>query len=254
VSDRALLEQQYKTTANLRARMELHSRFSTSRVSFPGWVFEGYDFGERADVLEVGCGDGMIWRENTERIPDGWTLTLTDLSEGMVRAARDALGERARYEVAGVEDLPFGDESFDGVIANHMLFHVEDRGRAFSEIRRVLRPGGTFVGTTIGRDHLRELREIAPPQGGIWSKTRERFTIETAPDELAPFFTAIEIERYPDSLEITEANAVVAFIRSRGDATEEQLEEAARRVGQAIARDGAFHVSKDTARVRARKH
>lgn len=251
--DQALLEEQYRTTSNLRARISLHERFSTNPSSYPRWVFDGYAFGERADVLEVGCGDGMIWCENADRIPEGWRLTLTDFSDGMVQAARDALGDRAEFAVVDVQELPFEDESFDAVIANHMLFHVEDRALAFSELRRILRPRGWFVGTTIGRDHLRELRELAPPRQGIWAKTRQRFTIESAPAELAPFFVQIELERYPDSLEITDADAVVDFLRSRGDEPAERLAQIRAKVEALIAGDGSFRVSKDTARVRCRK-
>jgi ubiquinone/menaquinone biosynthesis C-methylase UbiE len=75
-------------------------------------------------VLEVGCGDGNIWRENLDRIPPGWRLTLTDFSPGMVDAARAVLGDRAEYAVADVQELPFSDASFDAVIANHMLFRA----------------------------------------------------------------------------------------------------------------------------------
>jgi SAM-dependent methyltransferase len=254
VTERASVEEQYRTTTNLRARIALHRRFSTSPLSYPRWVFDGYDFGDDADVLEVGCGDAMIWRENRDRIPDGWRLTLTDLSDGMVGAARDALGDRARYGVADVAELPFDDGAFDAVIANHMLFHVEDRTRALGELRRVLRPGGRFVATTIGVDHLLELRELAPPQpGGQWAHARGRFTIESAPAELAPFFVDVEAERYPDSLEVTEAGPLVDFIRSRGDESEERLEAMRAHVEAAIARDGAFHVTKDTGRIRCRK-
>ncbi|MDP9285993.1 MAG: class I SAM-dependent methyltransferase [Actinomycetota bacterium] len=231
----------------------MHDRFSTNPSSYPRWVFDGYDFGDDADVLEVGCGEGVIWRVNAERIPEGWRLTLTDMSEGMVEAARDVLGDRALYGVASVEELPFADESFDGAIANHMLFHLEDRTRALSEIRRVLRPGGLFVATAIGRDHLRELWELEPPGDGIWSKTRERFTIELARGELAPFFAAIELERYPDSLEVTDAEALVDVFRSRGDVAEKRLAAILEHVAEAIDRDGSFHVTKDTARIRCRK-
>src|SRR5262249_7969639 len=153
------------------------------------WVFDGYDFGADAEVLEAGCGDGMIWRENLDRIPDGWRLTLTDLSAGMVAHARQVLGDRARYAVARIEELPFDDESFRAVIANHMLFHVEDRARAFAEVRRVLRGLGMFVSTTVGASHLSELRELAPPQPGTqFAEARGRFTIESADAELASFF------------------------------------------------------------------
>jgi SAM-dependent methyltransferase len=254
VSDRALVAEQYRTADNLRARIALHERFSTSTVAYPEWVFKGYDFGDSADVLEVGCGDGMIWRENRDRIPRGWRLTLTDASAAMVDEARAALGDRATYAVVEVEHLPFDDATFDAVIANHMLFHVEDRSRALGEIARVLRPGGRFHGTTIGREHLRELRELAPPRPGTqWAETRRRFTIETAPDELAPFFVDIDLERYPDSLEVTELEPLLDFVRSRGDVADEQLRAVERTAAAAIEQHGSFHVAKETARVRARK-
>jgi len=253
MSERALLEEQYRTASNLQARIELHARFSTNSASYPRWVFDGYDFGERADILEVGCGNGMMWRENADRVPAGWRLTLTDLSPGMVDAARGVVADRAEYAVADVVELPFADDSFDGVIANHMLFHVEERTRAFAEIRRVLRPRGVLVATAIGRDHLRELRELEPPREGIWNKTRDRFTIESAPEELAPFFVDVAIERYPDSLAVTETGPLVDFFRSRGDVPEDRLGEIERHVDDVIARDGAFVVAKDTARIRCRK-
>jgi ubiquinone/menaquinone biosynthesis C-methylase UbiE len=253
MSERALLEEQYRTPSNLRARSALYERFAKSSQPYREWVFDGYEIGERADVLEVGCGDGMVWRENADRIPSGWRLTLTDLSRGMLEAARAVLGDRAEYAVADVEELPFEDDSFDSVIANHMLFHIEARERAFSQIRRVLRPGGLLLATTNGKTHGRELRELAPPREGIWSKTRERFTLESAPDELAPFFVEIAIERYPASLAVTETAPLVAFLRSRGDVSEERLGEIARHVDDAIARDGAFVVTQDAGRVRCRK-
>jgi ubiquinone/menaquinone biosynthesis C-methylase UbiE len=179
VSEREQIERQYASDANLQARIDLHERFSTSTVSYPRWVFDGYDFAPDADVLELGCGNGLMWRENGDRIPPGWRITLTDLSPGMVETVRTALGDRAEYAVVDAESLPFSDGSFDAVIANHMLFHVENRPRALAEIARVLRPGGVFRATTIGREHLRRLRELAPPPaGGQWEKTRERFTIE----------------------------------------------------------------------------
>jgi ubiquinone/menaquinone biosynthesis C-methylase UbiE len=252
MSEQEQVREQYGTDANLRARIELHDRFSTSTLSYPRWVFDGYDFGDDADVLEVGCGNGMIWRENLDRIPPGWRLTLTDLSPGMVETARGVLGDRATYVATDVQELPFGDASFDAVIANHMLFHVEDRPRALGEIARVLRPGGHFRATTIGLEHLRRLRELVPPrEGGQWEKTRERFTVEQVSKELAPFFVDVELEPYEDSLEVTELEPLLDFVRSRGDVTEEELEPLRRAAEMEIAERGSFYVPKATSRVRA---
>jgi ubiquinone/menaquinone biosynthesis C-methylase UbiE len=254
MSEGQLIRKQYATDANLRARIDLHERFSTSTLSYPRWVFDGYDFGDDTDVLEVGCGNGMIWRENLDRIPPGWRLTLTDLSPGMVEEARGVLGDRAAYAVADVQELPFADGSFDAVIANHMLFHVADRQRALGELARVLRPGGLFRATSIGLEHLRRLRELVPPKpGGPWDRTRERFTVEQVPGELAPFFVDVAVEPYEDSLEVTELEPLLDFVRSRGDVEEDELEALRREAEAEIARRGSFHVAKATARVCARK-
>jgi SAM-dependent methyltransferase len=254
VSERDLVREQYATNGNLRARIELHKRFSTSAISYPRWIFDGYDFGDEADVFEVGCGEGHIWRENLERIPYGWRLTLSDLSPGMIETARAAVGDRAEYVVADVQELPFADGCFDGAIANHMLFHVEDRTRALGEIARVLRPGGAFLATTLGLDHLRRLRELVPPRdGGQWEMTRERFMVETVPDELSPFFVDVEFEPYDDSLEVTELEPLLDFVRSRGDVEEHELEPLRQAAATEIATRGSFHVTKETWRVRARK-
>lgn len=256
MSEQERVREQYATNANLRARIALHDRYSRSPVHYPHWIFDGYAFGDEADVLEVGCGDGNIWRENLDRIPPGWKLTLTDLSPGMVEAARAALGGRAEYMVADVQDLPFPDESFEAVIANHMLFHVDDRPRALAELARVLRPGGTFRATVIGLDHIREIRELAPPPpDSQWAKTRERFTLEKVDEELAPFFADVVIEPVPgpQDLEVTELEHLLDFVRSRGDVSEEELEPLRAAFAQQVADHGFFRLSRATARVRADK-
>jgi ubiquinone/menaquinone biosynthesis C-methylase UbiE len=250
-----LLEHQYGTTDKLRARITLHERFSTSAQRWPDWVFEHYAFPEDADVLEVGCGDGSIWLQNLDRIPTGWRLTLTDMSGGMVGAAREALGNRAAYEVADVQQLPFEDETFDAAVANHMLFHVADRPRALAELSRVLRPGGVLVGTMVGRDHLNELRALIGEENVIWSQSRKRFGLETAGPQLEQFFVDVEIEPFRDSLEVTEVEPLLDFVRSLDTPglTDEHLREIERVAEEAIRTEGAFHITKSSGRFRARK-
>jgi hypothetical protein len=77
--------------------------------------------------------------------------------------------------------------------------------------------------------------------------------VETAREELAPFFVDVELEPYEDSLEVTELEPLLDFVRSRGDVGEDELEPL-RQVAEAeIAARGSFHVPKETSRVRARK-
>ena len=109
-----------------------------------------------ADVLEVGCGTGAM-AEQIHALP-GVTLIAIDFSPRFVELTA-ARGVDARE--ADICYLPFDDASFDVVYAGWMLYHVRDLERALNEVRRVLRPGGTFVAVTNGNDHLADLRIAA---------------------------------------------------------------------------------------------
>jgi SAM-dependent methyltransferase len=234
-TDQAFLrDEQYRDDSNLRARIELHRRFSTNPQPWHRWVFERFDLPAEARVLEVGCGPGELWLQNAERIPAGWRLTLADLSPGMLEKAREGLGDRADYEVADVQELPFEDESFDGVVANHMLYHVGDRKRAFEQIGRVLRPGGLFYASTNGVDHLKEIKELYVKRE-VWE-----FRLEDAGGELREVFTDVRLDVFVDSLEVTEVEPLVAFVHSMDDGVAGFEETVRARIEAA----GSFHVTK----------
>ena len=245
-----LLERQYQSADNLQARISLHERFSTSSQSFPEWILDHLAAPPSADILEVGCGNGNLWVANGCRIPPGWRLTLTDFSEGMVDEARRRLGDRATFQIADVTELPFGDEAFDAVIANHMLFHVPDRSRALAEIARVLRRRGLLIATTNGRGHMGELWALMrEPDNERWF---EQFSLENGAAQLRSLFTDVEVHRFGDGLEVTEVEPLLAFVRSLVD-REHRLSDVAERAAAAIACDGAFRVTKSVGLFRCRK-
>lgn len=73
--------------------------------------------------------------------------------EGSARPVLDALADYVTADLAGdgvdcrcgMEAMPFPDQAFDAVIANHVLEHVEDDGRAMREVRRVIKAGGVAI-------------------------------------------------------------------------------------------------------------
>src|SRR5690606_19472395 len=118
---------------------------------FHAWQFRQVQAPKTARVLEVGCGSGRLWLVNGARIPPGWDLTISDLSEGMLRETELNLtraGLRALYRQHSATELPYDDDSFDVMFANHMLYHVPDVPLALREARRVLKPGGRFYAAT----------------------------------------------------------------------------------------------------------
>jgi ubiquinone/menaquinone biosynthesis C-methylase UbiE len=122
--------------------------------------------------------------------------------------------------VSDVERLPFADASFDVALANHMLYHVPNQPQALDELRRILRPGGALLAATNGQDHLRELNELLrgfnpAVQDTPWrASVRSPFTLESASEQLAPYFDAIEMHPYEGDLRVTEVDAIVAYARS----------------------------------------
>jgi DNA-binding transcriptional MerR regulator len=194
-------------------------------------------------VLEAGCGTALLWRRNLERIDPTWTLTLTDSSPGMLDAARTGLGDRAEYLVADLQELPFEDGSFDVVLANHMLYHVPDRPRAFAEVARVLVPGGSFHASTNGRGFMQELVELVGPRWRF-AQHMEDFGLETGRGQLEPFFADVRVEGFENELAVTEVEPVLAYVRSspsfpaHGD-----LDDVRAALEEAIGRDGVFRIT-----------
>ncbi|MFC3960080.1 class I SAM-dependent methyltransferase [Halovivax cerinus] len=98
-------------------------------------------------VLDVGCGDGAY----AARLADaGADVVGVDLSEEMVRVARERYGDRATFERGDVTSgLPFvADGEVDVLLCQHVLSHVPDLDPVYAEFARVLGAGGTVVLST----------------------------------------------------------------------------------------------------------
>ena len=201
---------QYKDASNLDARVEIHNRFSTNEYGWFKWIFDTLqNLPVDAKILELGCGHGLLWKENADRIPSTWGITLSDLSSGMLDSAWRNLvvtGRSYQFKEIDAQEIPFEDETFDCVISNHMLYHVPDRPKAFAEIKRVLKTGGAFFATTVGDNHLKEItdwfRQIHKSE--VWDSFANLFTLENGLEQVKPFFPNTKISRYEDNLHVTE--------------------------------------------------
>lgn len=210
---------QYETNANLRTRSQLHARYSTNPLGWVNWMWPllGLEPGMR--VLEVGCGDGALWRGRMDVLPAGCFLVLSDLSAGMVRSAAQVLsGSSAGWAIADAEHLPFEGAYFDFVIANHMLYHVSDRAATLGEIARVLRPGGRLCASTVGTGHMREMHGWLQQACGGTITPEElhlpAFTLQSGEAELAQWFVSVSRHDYPDDLRVPEIAPLLDYMHS----------------------------------------
>lgn len=212
----------------------------------------------RCRVLELGCGPGNLWRENSDRLPPGWDVLLTDFSAGMVGQARQNLDDARRFTfaIADAQCIPCADATFDAVLAHHMLYHVPDRARALAEIRRVLRPGGRLFAATVGETHMRELSDLVRRFDPELARTGiglgnayTPFSLENGGEQLTRFFEHVELRRYDDGLEVTEAAPLVDYILSGADieqAAAQQREALLQFVQHELDQRGVIHITKDS--------
>lgn len=161
-NDSACVSAMYVQEDTLSIRIGLHEKYSVNRQGFDNWIFEHYRIRPDMHILELGCGTGKVWRGREHILPKGVSILLTDLSPLMIEMTRKELGEHPAFSfgLADIQHIPFENEIFDMVIANHMLYHVPDLDRGIAEVHRVLKPGGTFCASTIGEHSMRELQDI----------------------------------------------------------------------------------------------
>ena len=117
-------------------------------------IFEPYaqDLAKRlatrkfARLLEIAAGTGVATRALASALPSHVSIVATDLNQAMIdEAAAVGTSRQVEWKQADAMQLPFDDESFDAAVCQFGAMFFPDRGKAFAEVRRVLRPGGVFV-------------------------------------------------------------------------------------------------------------
>ncbi|HET7143000.1 MAG TPA: methyltransferase domain-containing protein [Anaerolineales bacterium] len=257
-----LTTDQYKDARNLDARLEIHHRFSNNPYGWFNWIFDTLvQLPKDANVLELGSGSGALWTNIADRIPANWKITLSDLSQGMLDAAWRNLvvtGRNFKFEKIDAQSIPYEDETFDIIIANHMLYHVPDRPRALAEIKRVLKDDGRLIATTVGEDHIKEMlgwirRASMEKEDG---RPSQPFTLQNGLGQLQVFFSKVDMERYMDGLRVTEIAPIMAYIRSSiraAGVSEDQLELIERELASILEKEGEIFITKDSGLFKALK-
>ena len=215
------LKSQYLNSSNISARINLHKEYAVNKKGWFPWLFEQCQIQPGDTILEIGCGDASLWRENRERIPENIKIVLSDLSDGMMRDVKRSIGkkdDRFRFDVMDAHQIHMPDASVDLLIANHVLFYCEDLQQVFREIKRVLKPDGIFICSTYSGSHMKEISELVKEFDDriVLSADRlyERFGKENGKELLQKEFKDIVWVQYEDHLSVTDADALLAYILS----------------------------------------
>lgn len=99
-----------------------------------------------AHVLEIAAGTGVVTRHLASALPAGASIIASDLNAAMLAEAMEiGAGGNVTWRQADAMRLPFEDAAFDVVVCQFGVMFFPDKAKAFSEARRVLRDGGSYV-------------------------------------------------------------------------------------------------------------
>lgn len=114
--------------------------------------------GQQGRVLDIGCGTGFLTGELLARSSCQELIAL-DMALGMLQTTRAKLHHpKLRYVCADAEALPLATGSIDSVFSNVALQWCNDLHAVFTDIKRVLKPGGQLAFATFGHGTLQELK------------------------------------------------------------------------------------------------
>ena len=213
------LKTQYLNSTNVAARIRLHSEYSVNQEGWFPWLYRMSEIQDGMNILEIGCGNGALWLENMNYIPPHVHITLSDISDGMLRDAKNSINdERFSFSCFNAENIPFEDESFDVVYANHMLFYCKNIDLVLKECHRVLKKSGKLICSTYSKRHMKEITELVQEfdKDIVLSSDvlYERFGLDNGNNILNRYFDSVECIRYEDSIEISDSEPLINYIVS----------------------------------------
>lgn len=121
---------------------------NTGHEPLSEWGFSHFKPASDARILDIGCGGGANIAKLLQMCPGGFVDGVDYSSESVAmskKVNKKELGKRCAVTQGDVGNLPYDDNTFDGATAFETIYFWPDLLKAFSEIHRVLKPGGIFL-------------------------------------------------------------------------------------------------------------
>lgn len=230
INDRDAVLRQYATDDALRTRQDVHDTYTVPKINYFDWVLNSVVWDGLNSVLDVGSGSGKYFELVKARRP-GIHYVGMDVSAGML-----ANHSAPHLAQADALHIPFPKDSFDLVMANHMIYLIDDIDAAITEFRRVLKPEGVLMIATNSTQTMPQIQvlmrrailllarsgssQIQPPV-----PASDRFALENGTRRLARHFYAVMRHDLPSKLIFPEIDPIIAYLESTRTLREPQLPE-----------------------------
>lgn len=202
------------------ARIRLYD-FTKGKQTFSQWQAGLMPDLQGKSVLELGAGNGNLWRDLLPRSQNA-QLLLTDISESYLNKAQEMLEPLAEslasldFAVVDFNQLDLGEQKFDVIIANHNLFYADNLDELLVMLNQHILPGGALVCSTVGAQHLHELisilRSIDPDLSWSSEQWALQFGLENGYQTLSKHFDLVDQFEYDNNLHLRSQEPIFSYL------------------------------------------
>jgi ubiquinone/menaquinone biosynthesis C-methylase UbiE len=218
------LQTYYEDPTLLRDRQQSYAVPLSGR-SFVEWVLDLIDLRTVENVLDAGAGVGRFTIPIAQRLAGTPARVIaSDLFSGMLETIVQAAaghGLTVQAQRADIQALPFDADTFDLVLANHVLYHLPDIDQGVRELARVTRSSGTLVATTNADDipvAVIDLHRAAQARIGIAAEPEESstFSLRNGEAVLRKSYDDVQLHTFRDQQVFPDAAALISAYRTTG--------------------------------------
>ena len=231
-SQREEVIKQYIKSDNLEKRINIYE-YSTSDVNWHDYLLDKCDIKEGMSILDIGCGNGLLWYRERNLLPDNINIYLVDNSKAMLDSAKQIhFSEKDFYtdknikfhyhicDASNINKLSeINSKKFHRIMANHMLYHIDDSDRKLllGYVNAMLTDDGKFIASTIGKNHMKEIFELAYEydknvKAPEWFS--RGFILENGKEQLDDFFSNVTMFYHDNNLLIPDWRVIYDYLCS----------------------------------------
>jgi len=207
----------YASPESLTTRINIHDQYGSNSLSFQRWVVSLVEWQGDERVLDVGCGVGTYVPVVAPQLNAGAYVGVDNSAELIERARSQSQdGRNVVFQVADAHCLPFPDQTFDIILANHVLYHVRVH-TALREVSRLLKSNGKLLAATNSERSMPELdalHRIALKVQTPMPSAFHAFSLESGRRLLSEFFGKVDMHTYEDTLRFRDPEPVVKYYAS----------------------------------------
>ncbi|QKE72006.1 class I SAM-dependent methyltransferase [Arthrobacter citreus] len=156
------VKRQYEASTHLQVRIDTHILYEEKRVDLDEWVIKLLNLTKDEKILDIGCATGAFLSLLQTKGHRGVLTGLDQSSKMIEEATKNSKKKNLTIEwiIGDARKLPFLGNSYDWLVARHMLYHVPNLQETIEGFKRVIKPNGGLITTTNSRDSLPKIREL----------------------------------------------------------------------------------------------